>query len=217
MPFPAAGPALEPATDARGRAALHRLVASRLGLLGAVLTLAFAGLGTGGAVILLVPGLRHLSDTQNLAATLVPPGAHGHLFGTDSLGRDLFSRLLASIGVSLLVGVVVTIATVTIGLIVGGAAGYFGGRRETTITGIIDLTWSFPLILVAVIAAGTIGKGLTALVLGVPSSHGPASHVSSGRRSRLCASGNSSRLRACWACRTRASSSRMSCPTWPAR
>jgi peptide/nickel transport system permease protein len=167
IPFPAEGTALEPGAGARGRAALHRLVTNRLGLLGAVITLTFAGLGTAGAVILLVPGLRHLWDTQNLAATLLPPDSQGHLLGTDNLGRDLAWRLLASIGVSLLVGVGVTIATVTLGLLAGCAAGYFGGRRETTITGIIDLTWSFPLILVAVLAASMIGKGLTALVLGV--------------------------------------------------
>lgn len=141
------------------------LRANKVALLGLVLTVFFLLVGMAGAVILLVPDLKSLWQEQNLQLVLVGPGTEGHLLGTDQFGRDLLWRTIASVGLSMLLGVGVTILVISIGLIMGSLAGYFGGKTDTGIAGLIDLTWGFPLLLVAVMIAGMIGKGLTAVVL----------------------------------------------------
>jgi ABC-type dipeptide/oligopeptide/nickel transport system permease subunit len=76
-------------------------------------------------------------------------------------------RTIAGTGVSLLVGLGVTIVVLLIGLTMGAIAGYFGRKTDTAVTALIDLTWGFPLLLVAVILAGMIGKGLKDVILAV--------------------------------------------------
>lgn len=141
------------------------LKANKVALMGLVLTVIFVLIGLAGAVILLVPDLKSLWQEQDLQLVLVPPGTEGHLLGTDQFGRDLLWRTIASVGLSMLLGVGVTILVITIGLLMGGLAGFYGGKTDTGIAGLIDLTWGFPLLLVAVMIAGMIGKGLTAVVL----------------------------------------------------
>ena len=94
---------------------------------------------------------------------LLPPGSEGHLLGTDNFGRDLLWRVVAAIGLSMLMAVGITAFVIVLGLVLGSIAGFLGGKTETGIIGLIDLTWGFPLLLVAVIFAGMVGKGLYAL------------------------------------------------------
>ena len=113
------------------------------------------------------PGLHHLYLDQDFSATLAHPGHPGHLLGTDQYGRDLLWRTVAGTGISLLVGVAATSATLVLGLTLGCIAGYFGGIVDRLISGLIDLTWGFPLLLVAVVYAGMLEPGLTAVVLAI--------------------------------------------------
>src|SRR6266550_4338164 len=123
----AAAEALElVATPRRFRDALSLLVANKLALLGAFVTLCFVLVGLAGAAIVLTPGLKHLYLDQNLLAALKPPLAGGHLLGTDNFGRDMAWRVVAGTGISLLVGFAVTILSVLVGMIVGALAGYYG-------------------------------------------------------------------------------------------
>lgn len=150
--------------EGRLRDAFVLLWANKVALLGLVLTILFLLIGMAGIVILLHPGLQHLWEDQNLRAVLVPPGSEGHLLGTDNFGRDLLWRIVAATGLSALMAVGVTAFVIVVGLVMGSVAGFFGGRADTGITGLIDLTWGFPLLLVAVIFAGMVGKGLNAVV-----------------------------------------------------
>jgi peptide/nickel transport system permease protein len=152
--------------EGRLRDAFALLKANKVALAGLVLTVFFVLVGIAGVVILLTPSLQHLYEDQNLAQALQPPSAENPL-GTDQYGRDLLWRALAGTGVSLLIGVGVTAIVIVLGLTMGALAGYFGSKTETFITGLIDLAWGFPLLLVAVILAGMIGKGLKDVVLAV--------------------------------------------------
>jgi peptide/nickel transport system permease protein len=152
--------------EGRLRDAFALLKANKVALMGLVLTVFFLLVGIAGAVILLTPSLQHLYEDQQLTQVLQPPSAD-NLFGTDNYGRDLFWRAIAGTGVSVLIGVGVTAIVITVGLVMGCLAGYFGGRSDTFISGLIDLAWGFPLLLVAVILAGMIGKGLKDVVLAV--------------------------------------------------
>jgi peptide/nickel transport system permease protein len=152
--------------EGRLRDAFALLKANKLALVGLVLTILFLLIGIVGAVILLTPSLHHLWEEQRLAEALQPPSG-SHPLGTDQYGRDLMWRAIGGVGIAVMIGVGVTVLVITIGLLFGSIAGYFGGRRDTAITGLIDLTWGFPLLLVAVIIAGMIGKGLKGVVIAV--------------------------------------------------
>lgn len=142
--------------------AWYRLSRNKLALIGSIITVIYIVIGLVGP--LLAP--YDYAD-QVLSDALMSPGEPGHLLGTDQLGRDLFSRLVVGIRISLMVGFGVTLISCLVGMVAGMLAGYYPGWTDTIISGIIELTWGFPLILIAVILAGVIGPGLTAVVIAV--------------------------------------------------
>ena len=123
--------------------------------------------GCVGAVVLAVPSLHHLYLDQNLADALFAPGVGGHVVGTDEYGRDILWRTVAGTGISLLVAVITTTFTLVLGLTLGSIAGYYGGKFDTCIGALVDLTWGFPLLLVAVVFAGMLGPGLRPVILAI--------------------------------------------------
>jgi peptide/nickel transport system permease protein len=149
------------------RDAFALLLSNKVAFLGGCLTIVFLAVGVVGAVLLLSPGLQHLYLDQDFSATLAAPGQPGHLLGTDQYGRDLLWRAVAGTGLSLLVGVAATSATLVLGLALGCIAGYFGGAVDVVISALIDLTWGFPLLLVAVVYAGMLRPGVLAVVLAI--------------------------------------------------
>jgi peptide/nickel transport system permease protein len=109
-------------------------------------------------------------DAMDLDRILAPPSP-GHVLGTDELGRDLFTRILYGGRVTLLVAFAsVAIATV-LGLVLGSAAGYFGGFWERFVTGTVDLFMSIPvfLVLLALLSLGGRGIWFIPLVIGATS------------------------------------------------
>ncbi|HET7092154.1 MAG TPA: ABC transporter permease [Thermomicrobiales bacterium] len=106
-------------------------------------------------------------DQQDLLNANLPPFSPGHLLGTDQIGRDMLSRLIMGIRISLEVGIGVTVISVAVGGLAGAIAGYYRGRIDTLISGVVEFAWGFPLILLAVILAGAMGPGLRATVLAI--------------------------------------------------
>lgn len=99
-------------------------------------------------------------DAQDLPASFQPPSAL-HLLGTDEFGRDLLTRIIYGARTSLSVSVVSIAISVMAGMILGAAAGYVGGAFDRAVTTVVDLSWSFPEILVALILVAIIGPGVT--------------------------------------------------------
>ncbi len=153
--------------EARVRDALVLLYANKVAFIGGILTIVILVVGTVGAVVLAVPSLHHLYLDQTLSKALLAPGVEGHLAGTDQFGRDILWRTIVGTGISLLIAVSATAFTLVLGLTLGSIAGYFGGRVDTIITGLIDLTWGFPLLLVAVVYAGMLEPGLKAVIFAI--------------------------------------------------
>jgi peptide/nickel transport system permease protein len=89
----------------------------------------------------------------------------GHLFGFDDLGREILPRLLAGAQVSLLVVVLVTTITASVGVMLGLVSGYYGGWVDRTLMQITDVFLAFPGILLAIAFAAVLGAGLSNLIL----------------------------------------------------
>ena len=99
-------------------------------------------------------------------ARLAPPGA-GHLFGTDNLGRDIFSRVIWGSQIDLQVGIISVIPPFIIGVILGCLTGYYGGRLDTIVMRISDIIQAFPFLILIIAIVAVLGTGLTSVYLAV--------------------------------------------------
>ncbi|MFV2035728.1 MAG: ABC transporter permease [Halocynthiibacter sp.] len=147
--------------DAFARSNLRRAFSSGLGIV------------SGGFLIILVltaifaPWIAPFDyAAQNLANSNAPPG-WPHLLGTDEFGRDVLSRVIYGARTSLSVSATAIAISVTVGMTLGAAAGYFGGAFERVVMTVVDLTWSFPDILIALIFVAIIGPGLASTTFAI--------------------------------------------------
>ena len=105
-------------------------------------------------------------DIQALTNAFQPPSL-AHPMGTDEFGRDVLTRILYGARTSLSVSVVAISISLVFGMTLGAAAGYFGGRFDRMVMVVVDLTWSFPEILVALMLVAIIGPGVTGTLVAI--------------------------------------------------
>jgi peptide/nickel transport system permease protein len=124
-------------------------------------------------VALLAP-LLHLADPyeQALRQKFRPPvweerGSWAHPLGTDRLGRDMLSRIAWGARVSLAAGVLTVLLASAFGAAIGLIAGYYGGRVDAALMRFTDATLSFPIILLALILAVTVGPSFANVVIAI--------------------------------------------------
>ena len=118
-------------------------------------------------IALLAPLLAPYDPLVQDVRNMLSPPSKQHLFGTDDLGRDVFSRVLYGARVSVVVGLsAVTVGTV-IGMILGISAGYFGGWFEISVMRIVDVLMSFPVLVMGLMFMAILGPGMDKLILAI--------------------------------------------------
>ena len=131
----------------------HRLAFVCLILLTALILLA-----------VLAPLVSPYSPTKVTGGFSKPPDG-AHLLGTDQIGRDMLSRLLYAMRISLMVGALATLISTVTGVLLGLLSGYFGGWVDHLIMGFTDTVMSFPYILLVLVAAAIFEPGLWSIIL----------------------------------------------------
>lgn len=107
----------------------------------------------------LVPFPEDATGAVHVRDRLLPPGRE-HLFGTDDMGRDVFSRVIVGARYSLVSGVVVLSIAISIGVTLGAIAGYFGGRVNMLIMRFTDIFFTIPALILALAISAALGSGL---------------------------------------------------------
>ena len=144
-----------------GREALKRLRRNKTAMAGLIIILIMF------LVAIFAPVIAPYTYTeQDYTATMQGPTAQ-HIFGTDNLGRDLFSRCVYGTRYSLPIGIICT----AIGLLIGGALGlsaaYFGGKVDMIIMRIIDVIQAIPSILLCIALVAILGNGMWQLIVAI--------------------------------------------------
>ncbi|YAL82642.1 ABC transporter permease [Dermacoccaceae bacterium W4C1] len=104
-------------------------------------------------------------NQQNLADRRLPPLTDGHLFGTDALGRDLLSLILYGGQVSVAIGLLAVTVSGIIGLVLGSAAGFFGGWVDTVVSRLLEAQMSLPLLMMLLLVVALFGPSLPVITL----------------------------------------------------
>ena len=142
------------------RSTFEKARRNALGIVGIVL--ASAAIVAAIAAPLLAP---HDPLHADFAQSLKPPGTAGHPWGTDQLGRDLFSRVIYGARIALFIGFCTVLLTAVVGGLLGLLAGYFGGWPGTAVMRLADVQLSFPFILLALTINAIVGLGLRNIII----------------------------------------------------
>ena len=106
-------------------------------------------------------------DPNEMEFDFLQPPSLAHPLGTDDLGRDLLSRIVHGARISLFVGISTVAISLLLGVVLGVAAGYFGGWTDTIIMRYIDLQWAFPNFIIAVYLVAVFGAGLLNVIVAI--------------------------------------------------
>jgi peptide/nickel transport system permease protein len=143
----------------------RKMVRNPMALLGALALMVVIG-----AAIFAPRVAPHDPTRQSLIRRFIPPvwapgGNATYLLGTDQVGRDILSRMIHGARVSLIVGVSAVVVSLTVGVGLGLLSGFVGGRVDTVIMTVVDVTLSFPQLLLALAFVAALGPSLITIIV----------------------------------------------------
>lgn len=104
--------------------------------------------------------------TTNIMDKLTPPGST-YWFGTDHIGRDIFSRVIAGARTAIMISVISSFVGSTIGGLLGVISGYLGGRVDMVIQRIMDMIMAFPILILAIAIMAVLGSSITNVIIAI--------------------------------------------------
>ncbi len=107
------------------------------------------------------------NDPNEMTLDMMSQMSAVHPLGTDDLGRDLLSRIIFGTRISLFIGISTVLIALIVGVTLGIAAGYYGGRLDFIIMRYIDLQWAFPNFIIAVYLVAVFGTGLFNIIAAI--------------------------------------------------
>jgi peptide/nickel transport system permease protein len=128
----------------------------------------------GGAIVLLVVALAVFAPViaprgpqeTDYGARLAPPSRQ-HLFGTDNLGKDIFSRVAHGARIDLQVGLISVLAPFLLGAVLGCLTGYYGGALDSIVMRVVDVVQAFPFLILVIAIVAVLGPGLRNMYIAV--------------------------------------------------
>lgn len=131
----------------------------RLGAIGATVAVVFLFFGIF-ADVMAPFGMNEV----DMSARLKPPSLQ-HFFGTDNLGRDMFSRCIYGAQISVIIGLAVATLATFVSALIGIVSGYFGGKVDMIVQRFVDAWMSFPGLVVLIVVASVFGAGLVQIII----------------------------------------------------
>jgi peptide/nickel transport system permease protein len=119
-------------------------------------------------VAVLAPLIAPYGQNQLDFANLLTGPSGSHLFGTDSAGRDVFSRTLFALRLDIGIVVAVTYVPLPFGVLVGSIAGYYGGWIDAIVSRLADVMIAFPFMILVIAVIAIVGPGVEGVLIGVP-------------------------------------------------
>jgi peptide/nickel transport system permease protein len=125
------------------------------------------------AVVIILTGISILADvvapykSMDMVGDPLEPPFGKFIFGTDELGRDLYSRIVCGIQTSLIVGLMVAITATWIGILMGSIAGYFGGKIDEALNLLIQLFLVIPAFILALIITAIFSRNIWNIILAI--------------------------------------------------
>jgi peptide/nickel transport system permease protein len=147
-----------PAVPSSRRQVWRRFVANKMALAGLIMIIVLV------LAAIFAPWITKYSYSQTSRDTRLRPSWE-HWFGTDRLGRDMFTRVVYGARVSLKIGLLATAISLLIGVLFGAVAGFFGGFADTVIMRLTDIFLSIPYIILAVAIAVVFGRSENSIIL----------------------------------------------------
>lgn len=146
------------------RRGIRRFRSNLLSMVGLIALIAIFGVALMAPSI--VPFPEDAEGKIHASARLKPPD-DTYYFGTDNVGRDIYSRVLLGTGLALRVGFVIIFLASLIGVTIGALAGYFGGWVDEILMRITDIFLTVPALVLAIAVTAALGKGILNVMLGI--------------------------------------------------
>ncbi|HEX9791501.1 MAG TPA: nickel transporter permease [Kiloniellales bacterium] len=134
---------------------------NRLAMFGLMIVLAMV------VVAALAPWLAHYDPTVPVLQNRLKPASVAHWFGTDELGRDIYSRVVYGTRLTLYVVLLVAVIAAPVGLLIGTLSGYVGGWLDTVLMRITDIFLAFPKLILALAFVSALGPGIENAILAI--------------------------------------------------
>jgi len=145
--------------SAMAKRSLNKMISNKLGMIGFIVVVVMS------LMSILAPVLTNIDPTVTDMANINKAPGGLHILGTDSIGRDLFSRLLYGGRISISIGIISALTTSFIGTVFGLIAGYFRGMVDSLLVRLSEVIQTVPMIILVMVLVTIIGPGVRNMVL----------------------------------------------------